>query len=400
MEEVEMSRKWLVLMAGFAFLSGGCADSGAGTKKPDVKAEFRGDAYNSGVFDTQGVPVLAGEKWKAALQNATLHSSPVIADNTLYIGSEEGSFYAIDAEEGAVLWETNTGGRIRSTAAIHGDEVYYLDDTSTLYALNRASGEPLWSAKLNDVFVGTSLIDQWDYYIASPAVTEDTIYIGSEGIYFYALNRSDGTERWTFKTGAPVHGKAVLADGLVYVADRMGVVYALDQATGKEQWRNEDAGVVQSSLAYWDRTLYYGSRDTKVHAIDAATGKQIWEHASPGGSWVGSSAAVSESFVAIGASDSKVVHIFDQSSGVHLRDFPLESRVFASAVIVGDILYFGSAFTDDPNTGIDAFYAVELATGRELWRFEGTKAPILSSPVIENGVAYVAYMDGTIYALH
>ncbi len=394
-----MSRKWLVVMAGFAFLSGGCSDSGAGTKKPSVNAEFRGDAYNSGVFDTVGLPVLAGEKWKVTLNNATLHSSPVMADNTIYIGSEEGSFYAINADNGGIVWQTNTGGRIRSTAAVYGEELYYLDDTSTLYALSRASGEQLWSVKLNDVFVGTSLIDQWDYYIASPAVTEDTIYIGSEGIYFYALNRADGTERWSVKTGSPVHGKAVLADGLVYVADRLGVVYALDQATGEEQWRNEDAGVVQSSLAYRDQTLYFGSRDTKVHAIDAATGKQLWEHVSPGGSWVGSSAAVSESFVAIGASDSKVVHVFDRASGEHLRDLELGSRVFASVVIVGDIVYFGSAYTDDPEARIDGFHAVELATGRELWRFEGTRAPILSSPLIKDGIAYVAGMDGTIYAL-
>ena len=395
-----MSKKWLIMMAGFSFvLGGGCADSGAKSEQPVVRAEFRGDAYNSGEFVTKGLPALSGEKWKLTLENATLHSSPVMADNTLYIGSEEGSFYAIDADDGGIVWQKNYGGRIRSTAAVYGDELYYLDDTSTLFALNRASGEQLWTTKLNDVFAGTPLIDQWDYYIASPAVTDDTIYIGGEGIYFYALNRADGTERWSVKTGAPVHGKAVLVDGLVYVADRMGVIYALDQATGEEQWRNEDAGVVQSSLAYRDQTLYVGSRDTKVHAFDAVTGKQLWEHASPGGSWVGSSAAVRESFVAIGASDSNVVHIFDQASGKHLRDFKLGSRVFASPAIVDDIVYFGSAYTDAPDAKIDGFHAVDLATGRELWRFEGTGAPILSSPIIEDGIAYVAFMDGTFYAL-
>ncbi|MOA57161.1 PQQ enzyme repeat protein [compost metagenome] len=71
-------------------------------------------------------------------------------------------------------------------------------------------------------------------------------------------------------------------------------------------------------------------------------------------------------------------------------------------MIVEDIIYFGTAYTDKSAlmVDVDAFYAVDLNTGEEKWRFEGNHSPILSTPVVADGVVFFTALDGTVYALH
>lgn len=371
----------------------GCSDGfeeGGGSS-----AIFRGDNHNTGVFATKGVPKLTGVKWQLKLENE-IHGSPVLMDDMLYFGDEAGQFYAVGAKDGMISWQAKFEGKIRSTAAVYRDELYFTDSTSTLYALDRATGKEKWSLAMDNRFGTGELTDEWDYYISSPAVEGDVIYVGGEGPSFYAVDRKNGEILWTCKTESFVHGKAALAEGNVFIADMMGHIVALDQSTGEKKW-SAKSGKVQSSLAYKDGILYYGSRDARVYAIDAKSGEQKWIYSSPGGSWVVSSASVNDKYVAIGSSDAFKVHVFDRQSGELSFDFNTASRVFSSPAIVDNVLYFGTAHTNI--AGRDSFYAIDLDTQKELWRFEGTKAPILSSPIVMDGVVYFASKDGYVYAL-
>ncbi|MDQ0088685.1 outer membrane protein assembly factor BamB [Paenibacillus anaericanus] len=359
---------------------------------------FRGDLHNTGVSVTQGLPELTGEKWKIQIPGE-IHSSLVLADGTLYFGTEEGHFYAVNATDGEIVWDVIFDGKIRSSAAIYENMLYFTDTTSTLYALDQEDGSVKWKQKLDDSFSNGDKSDEWDYFIGSPTVDQDVIYVGGEGPFFYAINRQDGTIKWEFKTSSFVHGKAAIADGKVYFADMSGSVVSLDQQTGEQIWL-QNYGAIQSSLAFKDDVLYFGSRDNYVYALDAKTGEIKWTHLTPRGSWVTSSAAVNDQYVAIGSSDSYLLHVFDSQSGKNLFDFELISRVFSSPVIVDQIAYFGTGHTNGGGRERDAFFALNLETGQELWRFEGTKTPILSSPVVADGVVFFATKDGIVYALH
>ena len=50
-----------------------------------------------------------------------MNSSPLVADGSVYFGSVDGNFYALDARTGKVSWKFQTGGERRFTApGIHG----------------------------------------------------------------------------------------------------------------------------------------------------------------------------------------------------------------------------------------------------------------------------------------
>jgi outer membrane protein assembly factor BamB len=132
---------------------------------------------------------------------------------------------------------------------------------------------------------------------ARAAVSGSTIYLGTSGGMFYALNVADGSFRWAFTPGRPVFGEALVEKDGVYFACDNGYLFKLDPATGHEIWR-ADIGdgraqrglphpVVENSGSFdWDihsarpvlagNTVLVGSGDGRVYAIDAASGKTQW----------------------------------------------------------------------------------------------------------------------------
>ena len=74
-----------------------------------------------------------------------------------------------------------------------------------------------------------------------PALSEDTLFIGSEGGNLYALERESGCVRWTHEGESGVRG-----------------------------------GVIHGRLADGDVRLFYGSQDGQVHSLDARSGEHLW----------------------------------------------------------------------------------------------------------------------------
>jgi outer membrane protein assembly factor BamB len=108
---------------------------------------------------------------------------------------------------------------------------------------------------------------------SSPAVVDDTVYVGSNDNHVYALDANTGTQQWAFETDLFVTSPAVV-DGTVYAGSHDGNVYALDANSGTEQWAFETDGDVRSSPAVVDGTVYVGSGGTTVYALDG-TGTEV-----------------------------------------------------------------------------------------------------------------------------
>lgn len=135
-------------------------------------------------------------------------------------------------------------------------------------------------------------------FLNSPLVTDDTVYVADIGGYVYALNRSDGKERWKVDTrsapfpgahasncvcAAPVlvHGKLIVGGGAFehgYAAmpgnkgcTGRGFVVALDPKDGKTLWKY-DVGPEPGPLdppvkikdAYGEHVFHFGPSTSSV----------------------------------------------------------------------------------------------------------------------------------------
>jgi outer membrane protein assembly factor BamB len=240
--------------------------------------------------------------------------------------------------------------------------------------------------------------EEWDFYTlsgiqSSPAIAADgTIYVGSE--YFYAVNPTDGSEKWAFDASV-YSSPAIGTDGTIYVGSRDHNVYAINPADGSEKWAFTTGDYVGSSPAISSdgNTIYVGSLDHSFYAINTADGSQKWSFATYG--WIYSSPAIgTDGTVYVGSADG-YLYALDPAEGSKKWAFYTGGRIESSPAISsdGNTIYVGSL---DSNT----VFAVNRLDGSQKWAFT-TGGQIESSPAIgTDGTIYVGSDDGNLYAIN
>jgi outer membrane protein assembly factor BamB len=87
----------------------------------------------------------------ARATGAYVYTSPAVATvpggkPTVWFGSFNGTFYAVDAQSGATRWTFRSGGKILGGATVVGDIVYFADyGTRSTYGLDANSGARVWT---------------------------------------------------------------------------------------------------------------------------------------------------------------------------------------------------------------------------------------------------------------
>jgi outer membrane protein assembly factor BamB len=412
-------------------------------------SSFRGDEQHSGIYAGSGVPLIHGLKWKFKT-NGPVVSSPAIAQNTAYVGSNDHYLYAINIAAGTERWKFKTGSRVASSPAVYAGRVYFGSYDGNIYALDAQTGQLRWkfSSKGEHRFTAMhlhgmdpaseSMPDPFDFYLSSPTVAQDTVYVGSGDGNVYALDAASGALRWSFKTGNVVHASPAVANDTVYIGSWDSFFYALDAKTGKVRWRfktGEDAAIfnqvgIQSSAIVAGKLVYFGCRDSNLYALDATTGAKIWSFNNKG-SWVISTPIVLDGTLYFATSDSGLFHAVDAKTGTPQYSLSFNHwPMFSSPAIAGRVLLIGShagtliaidldkhatawtyrtegalrnaaAYTQkngDPDYAkafSDNFYD-DLVVGVSRMMSVGA---VLSSPVINDGIVYFGSTDSNIYAI-
>jgi eukaryotic-like serine/threonine-protein kinase len=317
--------------------------------------------------------------------NAQVRSSPAVVRNVLYIGSLDGSVYALDARNGDLLWDFATGDVVASSPAVSGGLVYIGSRDGNLYAIDARDGTSRW------VFRAGNAVH------SSPAVVGGSVYFGSNDHHVYAVNAANGRQRWTFPTGDRVSSSPAVVAGVVYVGSDDNNLYAIDAQSGQEVWRFTTEDNIGSSPAVVDGVVYVGSDDGNLYAIDATTGDERWRFAT--GDKVVSSPAVVGDVVYVGSNvnpdpDPEAiggsVFAVNAQSGDLLWEFLADRDVESSPAVSDGVIYVGSR---DGNV-----YAIDGADGRLLWDFSFGNA-VHSSPAVVMGTVYVGSEDGIVYAM-
>lgn len=326
------------------------------------------------VIDTATVQSLA-PLWTAATGGPVL-SSPAVVDGAAYVGSTDGSVYAVDAGGGKVLWSVATGGPVRSSPAVSHGIVFVGSDDGSLYAIEAPTGALLWTAA-----TGAAVS-------SSPLVDGPTLYAGSEDAALRAFDAASGKLLWSAKTGGPIASSPAFADGVVYVGSDDGSLYAFEAATGAPLWSSATGGAVRSTPAVADGLVYVGSAAGRLLAYETATGTLRWASSSIGP--VLSSPAVAYGIVFIGTEGGDLLAL-DAGSGALLWAAKLGLPLRSSPAAANGIVYVGA---DDT-----AVHAFDAFTGDELWTARTADA-VRSSPTVVNGAVYVGSADASLYAFH
>jgi outer membrane protein assembly factor BamB len=201
------------------------------------------------------------------------------------------------------------------------------------------------------------------------------------------VSTPNGTLKWTFTTGGPIHSSPAVVNGTIYFGSRDGYIYALDATTGEKLWAFKTGSWVESSPAVVGGVVYCGSNDGSLYALDAATGEKIWSFAMPLGAR--SSPAVADGVVYIGCDDGNLYAV-DAASGLELWHSSTGNAIYCSPAVAKGIVLVGSVD--------NLFYSFNAKTGGVRLQFDA-QVPVYSSPAIKDGVAYFTDSWGLFMAM-
>src|SRR5579871_6277165 len=96
------------------------------------------------------VPRLA-LRWAFGFPDTTsAWGQPTVVGGRLFVGSQNGTVYALDARSGCVIWTFTAHGGVRASVSIGGGRAYFSDQKGYAYALDAATGRQVWSVKVEE----------------------------------------------------------------------------------------------------------------------------------------------------------------------------------------------------------------------------------------------------------
>ena len=336
---------------------------------------FRGNALMTGVAAealSDKLEVLWEFKTKDSIENAA-----AIVGDTVYVGSGDEHFYALNLKTGEQRWKFKAGP-FRAPPSVRDGKVYVGDADGKFFCLDARTGEKRW------------VFDTEAEILSGANFVNDSVLFGASDETLYCLSL-EGKERWRFKVaGGPVIGTPAVIGGRTFVAGCDSNLHVIDTAKGTEVAAVGLEGQVAATPAVDGDRLYLGTMTNQVVAVDWKKKEVPWKfEVAKGSQPFFASAAVTANLV-VAASRDKRVYCLNRQDGSEVWRFQTRNKVEGSPVIAGNRVYVGSL-----DGGL---YVLDLAKGTELQRIALGKG-ISASPAIASGCLVIGNTDGVVYCL-
>ena len=216
-----------------------------------------------------------------------MRSHPLVLDtpeeHTLYFGSDDDYFYAIDAYTAELRWKFHATGDIRSAATFAPDSyelIYFCSSDGHLYALNRVTGKLKWSARTTAASGDNS-----------PVAFQNRLFLAAGSQIFSFRDRTGAVESLIPTNMAPegdITCTPVFADNpngdvtspVVYFGDRAGnfYCYAQSRLIWKRVWKQKLDAAITAMPVMAGSMVFVGANKGFVHALSALDGGLQWQY--------------------------------------------------------------------------------------------------------------------------
>jgi polyvinyl alcohol dehydrogenase (cytochrome) len=156
------------------------------------------NGWGNGVTNTRYQPGNTGRLTSSSVSRLTVkwafgfagvnsaRAQPAVAGGLVFVASESGDVYALDAKSGCTYWSYHAQAGIRTAVSVgpyrdangtSGFAVYFSDGSATAYAIDAASGREIWKRKVDDhpyaSATGSPTFHEGRLYVTTAAVGEE-----------------------------------------------------------------------------------------------------------------------------------------------------------------------------------------------------------------------------------
>ena len=212
------------------------------------------------------------------LEDATFGGGASYADGKVYATNGVGDVVALDAQTGAEHWRVKPTGPLRGSPTVANNAVYVMTQDNQIYSLSATDGAVIWSDAASSGQSGV-------FGVAAPAAGQGSVVAGYSSGELVAYRYENGRNLWSdalartsistqVGTLTDVDADPIIDQGQVFALGQGGRMAAYDLNSGSRIWELTLAGISTPAVSGdWIFTL---TDEAKLIAIQRGTGRIRW----------------------------------------------------------------------------------------------------------------------------
>ncbi len=362
-----------------------------------------------------------GIKWKLKLQEGSRTSksfnNPVVIGDSIYFGSSDGNFYALDIDSGYMEWVFQTNAAINSVPFADKKAVYFGSNDGGMYAVDRKTGSLLWRYETGST-VQSSVVG-YDGLIVFSSDGGKTFFLDTSGRLVHELPNPV----WHYHTFQIYKDIMYFAPGPVekprsfsaYDINEKSHLWILDADNNVATWYSFPA-LKDDKILYSQCSNY--NRDWQLSYLvrDRLSGELLWERNEEAVfdknpkfnthtlfidciEMLDFMAPVVHGNNVIYSSGDNVIRAFRIKDGSTAWTKIFDEPASSAPTLSGDRMYLGLRGGEySPSLRAPRLVCLSARDGRLLWELE-TEGAILSAPVIAGKWMIFCTEDQVFYVL-
>ncbi len=218
-----------------------------------------------------------GINWEHDLESE-ISAGPGVSDTVLVVGGPEGQVVAMDIDSGTVLWQTSVTSEVLSPPVIDRNKVVVRTQDGRVYGFAIQSGKRDWSFDTN--IPNLTLRGN-----STPIAKGGRIYIGFDNGKVAALNILDGSVLWQQnvinsqgKTEidriADIDGDIDVVATDLYISSAADKTMSVATESGRALWSQNIGSVTGVTVSR--RSIYLSDNQSVLHQLNRADGSRGW----------------------------------------------------------------------------------------------------------------------------
>ena len=203
-------------------------------------------------------------------------NSPTFDGETIYVGSHDHNLYALDAQNGQLLWSFPANGSVFNAPALDDGFLYVGSQNGIIYALDAKSGREIRHYSIPS----RNEAGEESGIYGTPIINAGTIYAINGTLT--AIDMETGAIKWQV-LGSSMYEDQIIGNPILFgdiiIVSTTGKIYGVDKFSGNIKWKySRIKGGIYFTPTLYEEIVYFGDSNGYLYGVKANTGRQLFRY--------------------------------------------------------------------------------------------------------------------------